>query len=303
MANFMPYPFAFINGSIKPIGEANISIMTNSLHYGVGVFGGIKVYATPNGGMGIFRLKDHVKRLQASCKILRFQYDFDSSYVSRQILALSRQNKPAGKTYIRPLIYRSDTELSPDIMGQYDLAIYMLDMSTASYVDNDKGLSVCVSSWQRNGDNALPPRTKATGGYINSALAIYDAHAAGFDSAILLNQQGQVGEGAVMNLFMVKDGALITPTVDADILEGITRKTIIELAGEMNIPVVERAITRSELYTADELLFCGTAVEIAWCQEVDHVEISLKKGPVTTKLAKAYQELATTHPDLFTPIK
>lgn len=299
MASFKPYPFAFIQGKVVPTADANISIMTNSLHYGGGVFGGIKAYKTP-GGFGIFRLDDHVKRMQASCKILRFPVAFDTAFIRKSILELAQKNELSGKTYIRPLIYRSDSELSPDISGDYDLAIYMLNMSEVDYADSSKGLSACISSWQRNSDNALPPRTKATGGYLNSALAIHDAHQAGYDTAILLNQHGQVGEGAVMNLFMVKNGVLITPTVDADILEGITRKTVIELANELNISVVERNISRSELYTADELFFCGTAVEIAWCQSVDQVVITPKQGEITQILSNAYHSMPKSHPELFT---
>jgi len=197
-------------------------------------------------------------------------------------------------------VYRSDLQLSPDIAGDYDLSVYLIGMP--SYFEADKGLSVCVSSWQRNADNALPPRTKASGGYLNSSLAIHDAKQAGFDSAILLNQAGNVGEGAVMNLFMVKDGELITPTTDADILEGITRRTVIELAKEQSIPVVERTINRTELYTADELFFCGTAVEISWCAKVDNVKISSKEGPISRKLHESFINLPTTHPGLFTKV-
>lgn len=299
MAAFKPYPLAYIQGKVTPIEEANISIMTNGLHYGAGIFAGIKAYETPK-GIGIFRLDDHVHRMAASCKILRFPYDFSERAVANQILDLARKNKLTGKTYIRPLIYRSDIELSPDITGDYDLAIYMLDMP--AYRDSAKGLSVCVSSWVRNSDNALPPRTKATGGYLNSSLAIHDAKKAGYDNAILLNERGEVGEGAVMNLFMVKDGSLITPSLDADILEGITRKTVMHLAETMGIPVIERTIMRTELYTADELFFSGTAVEISWCQAVDSVEISKKPGPITDKLAEAYKNLPTTHPEFFTLI-
>lgn len=300
MPKFQSYPYAFIRGGLVAQAEATVSVMTNSLHYGGGVFGGIKAYKTLN-GIGIFRLNDHAARLQASCKILRIPIKFNQEYIAKTIVELAKKNNLTGKTYIRPLIYRSDLELSPDITGEYDLAIYMLDMSgTASYMNGDDGLNVCVSSWQRNSDNALPPRTKATGGYLNSALAIHDARQAGFDNAILLNQNGQVGEGAVMNFFMVKNGVLVTPAIDADILEGITRKTFIELADELNIPVVERAITRSELYTADEIFFCGTAVEIVWCKSVDHVVISAHQGKITKMLAKAFHSLPKTHPHLFT---
>lgn len=300
MPSFEPYPLALVGGKVLPIQQATVSIMTNALHYGGGIFGGIKAYQTPT-GIGIFRLRDHLERMKASCKILRFPYEFDIDAVTKQIIDLATQNDLKGKTYIRPLIYRSDTQLSPDITGDYDLSIYMLKM-TEDYLASADGLSVCVSSWQRNSDNALPPRTKASGGYLNSALAIHDAKKSGYDSAILLNQRGEVGEGAVMNLFIVKNGILITPSMDADILEGITRRTVIELAREHNIPIQERTLNRSELYTADEMFFCGTAVELAWCKAVDDVLISSKPGPITTKLQKAYNKLPITHPHLYTNV-
>ena len=300
MAGFKSYPYAYINNRIVPIEQANVSIMTNALHYGIGIFGGIKAYDSPTGS-AIFRLDDHLLRMQQSCKILRFPYDFNIESARRKILDLAVKNNIADTTYIRPLVYRSDTNLSPGIPGEYDLAVYMLEMD--SYMPRDKGVSVCVSSWQRNADNALPPRTKATGGYLNSALAINDAQESGYDSAILLDSNGNVGEGAVMNLFIVKNGTLITPTADADILEGITRRTVIELASELKIPVIERTISRSELYTADEVFFCGTAVEVSWCSKIDNVEISKKRGKLTAKISDAFDNLPTTHPQLFTSIK
>jgi branched-chain amino acid aminotransferase len=297
VALFKPYPHAYIRGNFVPTEQATISIMTNGLHYGIGLFGGIKVYQV-EAGVGIFRLDNHIKRLQDSCKILRFPYKIDAVQLKQTIVELVRRNQPTGTTYIRPLVYRSDTALSPGIVGDYDLAIYCVDMP--EYVSADKGLEVCVSSWQRNADNALPPRTKATGGYLNSVLAMHDAEQAGYDSAILLDSAGNVGEGAVMNLFMIKNDQLITPSVNNDILEGVTRRMVIELANELNISVVERSISRTELYTADELLFCGTAVELAWCKSVDHVLISDHPGPVTQRLRAAWQELPTTHGEHYT---
>jgi len=290
------YPQAFIRGAIVPIEQATVPVMTNSLHYGAGIFAGIKAYQL-DGKVGVFRLDDHIKRMADSCKVLRFTYDFDTKAVKKAILDLVAANKPTGKTYIRPLIYRSDLDISPGIAGEYDLAIYMLDMP--EYMSADKGQEVCISSWQRNPDNSLPPRTKATGGYLNSSLAMYDAKQAGYDSAILLDSAGNVGEGAVMNLFMVKNGTLITPALDSDILEGITRRTVVEMAHELSIPVVERTVSRTELYTADELFFCGTAVEIAWCKSVDKVIVSEACGPVTAKLRESWQALPQKHPELY----
>lgn len=299
MPAYKPYPYAFFEGNIVPADQAQISIMTNSLHYGTGIYGGIKAYETEK-GPAIFRLVDHLQRMKNSVSILRFPFEFDVEQAKKTIIELSKKNELTGVSYIRPLIYRADTELAPAIEGKYELAIYMMHMP--DYFDAAKGLNVCVSAWQRNSDNAIPPRTKATGGYINSALAIFDAHEAGYDSAIMLDQSGNVSEGAVMNVFLVKNGRLITPSPDSDILEGITRKTIIELANERGIDVEERVVDRSELYIADEVFFTGTAANVTWCQSIDKTEISKERGTITTKLAKAFDNLLQTHPDYFTVV-
>lgn len=299
MPAFQPYPYALFEGEIVPIEEAKLSIMTNSLHYGVGIFGGIKAIETEN-GVAIFRLRDHLKRLENSIDVLGFPFEFDLEQTEKTIIKLTKMNKLAGITYIRPLIYRSDTMLSPDIAGEYSLAVYMMHMP--HYFDPEKGLKVCVSSWQRNSDSSIPPKTKATGGYINSALAIDEAHRKGYDSAIMLDKHGQVSEGAVMNIFLVKDGKLITPSVDSDILEGIVRRTVLELAVEMKIEVEERKVEKSELYTADEVFFTGTAANITWCKSIDDTEISPQIGPLTEKFVKTFANLPQTHTQYFTLI-
>ena len=292
-----PYPYAFFEGGIVPIEKAQISIMTNSLHYGIGIFGGIKAFPVGD-KIGILRLDDHLESLKNSVAILGFPFEFDAKQTREVILDLAQKNNLEGISYIRPLIYRSDTRLSPDIAGDYSLAIYIMHMP--SYFDEEKGIEVCVSSWQRNSDSAIPPRTKATGGYINSALAINEAKQSGYESAIMLDKNGHVSEGAVMNIFLVKQGKLITPSVDSDILEGITRRTVIELAEELGIEVEQRPVDRSELYTADEAFFTGTAANITWCRSIDKTEISSKQGSITEKISKAFKNLPDSHKELFT---
>lgn len=294
-----PYPFAYFEGEVVPIEDAKLSIMTNALHYGIGIFGGIKSFETER-GPAIFRLDDHIKRLENSVRSLGFSFDFDQELTKNIILELARKNKIKGTTYIRPIIYRSDTNLSPYIIGKYDLAVYMLDMPY--YFDPTGGLRVTVSSWQRNSDKSIPPRTKATGGYINSALAIHEANEKGFDSAVMLDKDDNISEGAVMNLFLVKDGELITPSLDSDILEGITRRTVIEMAKELNLPVAERKVKKAELMAADEVFFSGTAVDITWCAAIDSREIGSRPGPITEKLHNSFLQLSSTKPKLFTPI-
>lgn len=300
MATFKQYPYAYIRGEVVPFEQATVSLATNALHYGGGVFGGIKGILIDD-ELAIFRLDDHIERLQKSCRILRFPYHVDAEQIRSAITALVQKNKPTGTTYIRPIIYRSDTALAPAIEGEYDLGIYMLDMP--HYFDPTKGTRVAVSSWQRNADNAIPPRTKATGGYINSALAIHDANQQGFDSAIMLDAHGNVSEGAVMNIFLVRDGKLITPSSDSSILEGITRRTVIELAREWGVELVERTVNRSELYVADEVFFCGTAANISWCPQIDDVSFGTKPGQLTQRLIDAFDALPTTHPGLYTRVK
>ncbi|HYF97224.1 MAG TPA: branched-chain amino acid transaminase [Patescibacteria group bacterium] len=292
-----PYPYAFFQGEIVPIEKAQISIMTNSLHYGVGIFGGIKAFPVGD-KIGIFRLDDHLERLNNSVTILGFPFEFDLKQTKEIILNLAQKNNLEEISYIRPLIYRSDTRLSPDIAGDYNLAIYMMRMP--NYFDENKGIEVCVSSWQRNSDSAIPPRTKATGGYINSTLAINEARQSGYESAIMLDKNGHVSEGAVMNIFLAKQGKLITPSVDSDILEGITRRTVMELAEEIGIEIEQRLVDRSELYTADEAFFTGTAANITWCKSIDKTVLGSQKGRITEKIAKAFKNLPDTHKELFT---
>ncbi|HEX5798319.1 MAG TPA: branched-chain amino acid transaminase [Candidatus Saccharimonadales bacterium] len=298
---FQNYPYAIFEKKIIPLEEAKISIMTNALHYGVGIFGGIKVFDTPD-GPGIFRLDDHVSRLQKSVEFLNFRYKFNAAQVKKDILKLAKKNKIQAQTYIRPIIYRSDTRISPAIEGDYDLAVYMLAMPGAYYNYEEEGIRVNVSSWQRNSSLAIPPKTKATGGYINSALAIDEAKKLGFDSAIMLDKDDYVSEGAVMNLFIVKEGCLITPPADSDILEGITRKTIFEIAAEAKIPFKEAKVSKEELYSADEVFFCGTATDITWCSQIDDKNISKARGPLTAKIESAFSKLPVQHKELFTVV-
>lgn len=294
-------PYAYFKGKLIPFADAQVSIATNALHYGNAIFGGIKGYYQTNGSIGIFRLDDHITRLLNSAKILGYHFNMSPAQLSKIFIDLTKKNAPNQTVYYRPLIYRSDIRLAPDIDGEYDLAMYMLALE--DYFDNNDGLNVCVSSWQRNSDNALPPRTKAAGGYVNAALAIRDAKAAGFDSAIMLDDSGHVSEGAVMNMFVVRGGNLVTSYVSADILEGITRQTVIDLAAQLKIPVVERPIDRTELYIADELFFCGTGTGLNWCRSVDKIEVSAQAGPIFNKLAAAYQKITVAPSRYLTLVK
>lgn len=282
---------AYIRGEFCDFKDATVPIATNAMQYGIAIFGGVKGYKLEDGSIGILRLDDHIRRLKTSAKILRFPYDFDEKKIRNVFEKLTEKNMPLSNVYYRPFLYRSDISLSPAIAGEYDFALYMLSMG--DYFDKSRGLRVCVSSWTRNNDNALPPRTKASGGYINAALAVEDATRGGYDSAIMLDSSGFVGEGAVMNLYIVRNGTIITPDVSSHILEGITRLTVLELAKEHGIPVEVRQISRTELYVADEVFFSGTATELTWCESIDGVTITDMPGKYYSKLNDAFNELVT----------
>lgn len=286
-SNYMQY--AYFEGSIVPFEDAKVSVATNALQYGIGLFGGIKgYYSKERNGVNIFRLDDHIQRLINSSKILRFKKDWDKDLIKDSFIKLTEKNSPKTDVYYRPFIYRSDIGLSPELVGDYQITIYMLPLG--DYFDKSRGLSAQISSWIRNSDLSIPPRTKASGGYINSALATDSAKSAGYDCAIMLDNQGHVSEGAVMNIYMVREGKIITTGVTGDILEGVTRKTVLEIAAELEIPVEQRAIDRTELYVADEVFFSGTATEISWCEKVDNIQISHKKGKITGMIEEQFKK-------------
>ncbi len=284
------FPFAFFRGEVVPTESAQVSIMTNALQYGTAWFGGIRGYNNPrNKTVNIFRLDDHIRRFMSSAQIIGVDLKYTESQLRQIMLDLVKRNKPETDIYLRPFAYASSTQLAPNLNREnpFDFALYMIPLG--DYLPTDKGLRTGVSSWKRVTDNMIPPRAKISGAYINSALARKEADDHGYDEAIFLTQEGYVCEGSAENIFLVKDGVLVTPSTDSDILEGITRRTVIKMARDAGIPVVERIVKRTELYTADELFFSGTGVQIAWISEVDRRTIgSGTIGPVTEKLQKQF---------------
>jgi branched-chain amino acid aminotransferase len=261
--------FAYFKGEIVPFSEANISIGTHALHYGTGAFAGIRGYLDDDGEtINIFRLSDHAARLLRSAKLLRMTLPHTVETVAETMIELTRRNAPTGDVYFRPLVYKASVQLTPRLLGLDDeLAVFMLPMG--DYLDTTRGQKVIVSSWTRVSDNAIPSRGKLTGAYINSAFAKDEAEEHGADDAIMLNEMGKVAEGSACNLFIVRDGVLITPPVTGDILEGITRRSVLTVASDLGIPTEQRAIDRSELYLVDEAFFCGTGAQIAWIETID----------------------------------
>lgn len=287
------FPFAFFEGSIVPLADANVSIMTNALQYGTAWFGGIRGYYNKEKKfLNIFRLDDHITRFMSTAKILGVEFPHTHAELKKHVLDLTKKNKPQTDVYYRPIAYAASLQLGPNLNreNEFEFGLYMITLG--DYLPTDKGLKTKVSSWRRIGDNQIPPRGKISGAYVNSALARKEADDAGCDEAIFLTEEGLVCEGSAENIFLVRDGVIITPSHSSDILEGITRKTIIALAEDMGIPVVERPVNRTELYVADEAFFSGTGVQVAWISQVDGRNVGAgKQGPVSKKLQKAFFEI------------
>ena len=283
--------YAYFEGKIVPFAEAKISVMTHALHFGTGAFAGIRAYWSEDADqLYLFRPLDHFRRFLNSTKLLCMEFDHTPESLLQTTLDLVRMEGWREDAYIRPLAYIAETlAIGPTLHGLHP-EITIFSIPFGGYVPNEEGTRITISSWTRVDDNIIPARGKITGSYVNSSFIKNDALRSGFDEALVLNQQGHVSEGSGENFFMVKNGVLVTPPVTEDILEGITRRTIIELAGaELGITVVERPIDRSEVYLADEAFFSGTAVQIAAITHVDHRPIgSGRMGPVVSQLREVF---------------
>lgn len=282
--------YAFFKGKIVPFSEAKISIMTHAFNYGTGVFEGIRGYWNPQKKQKyILKIKEHYMRMINSCKILKIGIDYSADELSKITVDLVKKNTYKEDVYIRPIAYKGEEKIGLGLTGvKDDFAIFLAPFG--DYLDVSKGIKVCTSSWTRLDDNIIPARAKITGGYANSSLAKSEAIENGFAEAILLTKEGYVSEGSGENIFLVRDGKLITPSLSQSILEGITRAAIFELAkNELNIEVIERPVNRSELYVSDELFFCGTGAQVSPIIEVDRRKIADGKvGPITEKLKEIY---------------
>lgn len=298
--------WAFFEGEIVPFADANISIGTHVVQYGTGVFAGIRAYLSADGEtLNIFRLRDHCQRLLNSVRLMRGEVDYTVDSLAAVITELLEKNAPQGNTYIRPFFYKSAVQLTPRLRGIGDeLGIYMLPLE--DYLPTD-GVTAIVSTWIRVPDNVIPSRGKITGAYANSAFAKDEAEERGADDAILLNTAGKVAEGSACNLFIVRNDTLITAPITSDILEGITRRTVAEIAHDLGIRLETREIDRSELYIADEAFFCGTGVQIAPIVKIDGRRVGDVPGPITKQVADKFYSmvrgLAPEYAHHLTPVK
>ncbi len=282
--------YAFFDGGIVPIEDAKVSVRTHSFNYGTGCFEGIRGYWNPEERqMLVFRMREHYVRFLQSCSLLMIKLPYDADQLCAITLDLLRKEGFESDTYIRPLAYKSDELIGVKLHGLTD-ALTIFATPFGRYVDAEEGARVHVSSWRRIDDNALPARGKIVGAYVNSAFSKTEALLNGFDEAIVLTQDGHVSEGSAENLFVMRDGTVYTPPVTDNILEGITRDTVMHLLSEeMGLPVVERSIDRTELYCADEVFMSGTGVQIAAIIEIDHRPVGTgAMGPTVRALRDRY---------------
>lgn len=281
----------YFDGRFVPLQEARVGILTHALHYGTGVFEGIRGYwEEEQQDLFLVRPTEHYARWKANCTILYIELPLTPAELTELTAELIRRNRFQTNLYIRPLAYKSAERIGVHPDDESAFAIVALPFG--DYIDSRKGLHAGVVSWRRIEDNAIPGRAKICGAYVNSALAGDEARRNGFDEAIFLTESGHVAEGAACNIFLVRDGRLITPPVTENILEGITRATVIELARDrLHLEVQERRVDRSELYVCDELFFTGTAVEVAPITRVDHRPVGDGQiGPLTAALRQLYAE-------------
>ncbi len=282
--------FAFFKGQIVPIENAKISIMTHAFNYGTGCFEGIRAYWNEDEKqLFVFQLIEHYERFLRSSRILFMNLPFTAERLAEITVELIRKEGYREDTYIRPLAFKSDEIIGVRLHNLHD-EVGIFATPFGRYIESEEGVRASVSSWRRIDDNSVPARAKITGGYINSALAKTEAALNGFDEAIVLTHDGHVSEGSAENIFIVRDGVLITPPVTENILEGITRKVIIELArNELKLEVIERSIDRTELYAAEEIFLCGTGVQVASVVQVDRRNIGAGQiGPIVKKLRDLY---------------
>ena len=284
-------PIVYFNKQFVPLSQARVNVLTHALNYGTAVFEGIRGYW--NGAeeeLFLLRPVEHYDRWRSNCGILRIAVDLPGAKLAEITAELIRKNRYTTDVYVRPLAYKSAERIgiAPDDKDAFTIVV----IPFGTYLDSSRGLQAGVSSWRRIQDNAIPARGKISGAYVNSVLASDEARRNGYDEAIFLNEGGHVSEGASCNIFLVRKGKLITPAVTENVLEGITRAAVMELARrEMKLEVVERVIDRSELYVADEAFFTGTAVELGPIVGVDRRPVgSGQPGPVTAELRRLYQD-------------
>lgn len=285
--------YAYFEGKIVPYSDAKVGVATHALNYGTGAFGGLRGYwNTEQEQLFLFRPIDHFIRLLSSARIIHADVDFTPEGLTDIGVELMQTEGLHEDCYLRPLIYKADELIGVRLHDLRD-ALTMFVVPFTRYVDRDDGAHVTFSSWRRIDDNAIPARGKITGAYVNSALVKTDAVKAGFDEALVLTNEGHVSEGSAENVFIMRNGVMITPPVTENILEGITRRTVMTLASqELGLDIIERPIDRTEIYVCDELILTGTAAQVTAATHVDHRPIGDGTlGPVAAELRVLYDRV------------
>ncbi|EST11739.1 branched-chain amino acid transaminase [Sporolactobacillus laevolacticus] len=281
--------YVFYQGELVKEDDVKISVRSKAFNYGLGVFEGIRAYwDDKNEQLYAFKLKDHYERLKQSAKTVNLDFDLSVEDLCKGTVELLKKNNCRQTTYLRPIVYNDSQDIGPTL-DNADVKVVIYTQPLNKYAGKSE-LSVGVTSWRRLSDNQLPPRTKATAAYLNSALAALETKRAGFDEAIFLTDANHVCEGSGENIFLFKKGKLVTPSTSDNILEGITRELVIKLAQEeLGLEVVERSVSRTELYAADEVFFSGTAMEVTPVVEVDHRTVGTgHEGEVCKKIKELF---------------
>jgi len=292
MSPFLERGFVWMNGRLVPWKDATIHIASHVVHYGSAIFEGMRAYDTPR-GTGLFRLQDHTRRLYNSCKIYRMEVPYSQDEFNRAIVETVRANGLKA-CYVRPIIYRGYNSLGVNpFPNPVDCAVLVWEWG--KYLGPEameNGVDVCVSSWWRMAPNTFPALAKSAANYMNSQLIKMEALLDGYEEGIALNIRGHISEGSGENLFLVKDGTVLTPPLSSSVLPGITRDSVMTLFREMGLPCVEDTIPREMLYIADEVFFTGSAAEVTPIRSIDKIVIgSGKRGPVTEKVQKAFFDI------------
>ncbi|GIK28976.1 MAG: branched-chain amino acid transaminase [Anaerolineae bacterium] len=287
--------FAYFKGRIVPAEQATISVKNHAFNYGTAVFGGLRGYWNADDEqLYVFRPLDHFRRLIQSASLLRMTVPHTPEGLEHILIDLLRAEGYRENVYVRPLVYKDLDGIGVRLHDVPD-ALTIWTLPFGKYIEKEEGAHVHFSAWRRVDDNAIPARGKISGSYANSALIKSDAVLAGYDEALVLNQDGHVSEASAANIFMARNGTVFTPPVQSNVLEGITRRSLIELLrNEMGVDVVERDIDRTEIYLADEVFLCGTGVQIAAITRVEHRAIgSGRMGEITNELRTLYQNVVT----------
>ena len=278
--------YAYFEGEVVPIEAASVSIATHAFNYGTAVFEGIRAYLQDDGSTALLFGREHYERLLRNARLLRATVPENAEALLQITLDLLRRNAHGGDAYIRPLIYKSAPNIRVQLTGLDD-RVGIFTMPLGDYLPTG-GIRVTVSGWQRVSDNAIPARGKVSGSYVNAAFAAEDAHAGGYDDAILLTADGHVAEASAANLFVVAGREVATPPLVDDVLSGITRRAILQIAADAGYDVVERRIDRSELYLADEVFLTGTGVQVAPIASIDDRPVGTDGFPVSLDIQRRY---------------